>query len=98
MLQYIQTHYAEEIRTEDIADSASISVSECLRCFKNTIHTTPIQYTIKYRVQKAAELLKTTNLNITEIGTRCGFVDMSYFTRVFKRIHGYTPKKYRAIN
>lgn len=97
MLQYIQAHYAEEIRTEDIANSASISVSECLRCFKNTIHTTPIQYTIEYRIQKAAELLKSTDLNITEIGTRCGFVDMSYFTRIFKRTYGCTPKKYRAI-
>lgn len=98
MLQYIQTHYTEEIRTEDIAESASISVSECLRCFKNTIHTTPIQYTIEYRLQKATELLKTTGLNITEIGTKCGFADMSYFTRLFKRTYGCTPKKYRAMD
>lgn len=98
MLQYIHTHYAEEIRTEDIAQSASVSVSECLRCFKNTIHTTPIQYTIEYRLQKASELLKNTDLNITEIGTRCGFVDMSYFTRMFKRSYGCTPKKYRAMD
>lgn len=95
MLQYIQTHYTEDIRTEDIAKSASISISECLRCFRSTIHTTPIQYTIEYRLKKAAELLKTTDFNITEIGTRCGFVDMSYFARVFKKTYGCTPKAYR---
>lgn len=95
MLQYIQTHYMEEIDIEEIAQSALISVSECLRCFKNTIHTTPIQYTIEYRLKKAAELLSATDFTVTEIGTQCGFVDMSYFSRMFKKFYGCTPKKYR---
>ena len=85
----------EEIHIEEIAQSGFISVSECLRCFKNTIHTTPIQYTIEYRLKKAAELLSATDFTVTEIGTQCGFVDMSYFSRIFKKFYGCTPKKYR---
>lgn len=98
MLQYIQNHYTEDIRTENVAKSASISVSECLRCFRSTIHTTPIQYTIDYRIKKAAELLDTTDWKITEIGPACGFQDMSYFTRMFKRIYHCTPTEYKKRN
>lgn len=94
MLQYIQEHFAEELDTRQIARSAMISQSECLRCFHSTIGTTPIQYLKQYRVERAAELL-CTGLKISEVGARCGFQEMSYFARAFRERKGCTPSEYR---
>jgi len=72
-----------------------ISPSECLRCFRSTIGTPPIQYLKSFRVQKAAELLSSTSTKINEISSLCGFQDPSYFTRSFREIKGMTPNQYR---
>lgn len=95
MLAYIQNHYQEELTADTIAKSASISTSECLRCFKSAIHTTPIQYVKQFRIQKAAELLSSTDRKIVEIGSLCGFQDMSYFSKTFREVKGLTPSRYR---
>ena len=96
MLQYIQENYASELTTSDIARSAMVSESECLRCFRSTIRTTPIQYVKQLRVQKAAELLASGTMSVAEAGALCGFEDASYFTKTFREMKGCTPSAYRA--
>lgn len=96
MLQYIQEHYMEELDTGQIAGSATISESECLRCFHKTIGMPPVRYLKQFRVQKAAELLLSTEKKIGDIGAECGFLDTSYFTKVFREIKGCAPGKYRS--
>lgn len=96
MLQYIQEHYMEELDTGQIAGSATISESECLRCFHKTIGMPPVRYLKQFRVQKAAELLLSTEKKISDIGAECGFLDTSYFTKVFREIKGCAPGKYRS--
>ena len=95
MLQYIQAHYGEELTLAKIAQSAAVSENECLRCFRNMIGSTPIQYVKQVRVQRAAELLAATDRRISDIGADCGFQEMSYFARVFREHTGDTPKEYR---
>ncbi|MBQ8092620.1 MAG: helix-turn-helix transcriptional regulator [Clostridia bacterium] len=95
MLQFIHDHYAEQITLSDIAQSALISESECLRCFKSTIGHPPIQFLKQLRVRKAAELLVSSNLKINEISDRCGFQDSGYFTRAFRELKGMTPNQFR---
>lgn len=95
MMQYIQAHYSAPLTVKKIAASASISESECLRCFHNTIHITPIQYVKQFRVHKAAELLLSTEEKIIHICFQCGFQEMSYFSKVFRTIYGVTPSEYR---
>ncbi len=95
MLQYIHENYSNELNTEKISKSIMVSPSECLRCFHNTIGTTPIQYLKRYRIQKAVELLNTTNKKIVDIGSECGFQEMSYFAKAFREIQGCTPSEYR---
>ncbi len=95
MMQYIADHFSEEITLADLAKCAMISESEVLRCFHNTIDTTPIQYIKEIRIHKAASLLHTTDLKIIDIGSLCGFQEMSYFAKAFKQIYGCTPTKYR---
>lgn len=98
MLQYIHNHFGEEITIDNIAASAAISKSECLRCFHNTIGTTPIQYLKNYRIERAAELLTDTEDKVVDIGIQCGFQDMSYFARAFRKVKGYTPTEWREKN
>ena len=95
MLQYIQEHYGEELTLGKIARSAAVSENECLRCFRNMTGSTPIRYVKQVRIQKAAELLLSTDRKISDIGMECGFQEMSYFARVFREYKGDTPKEYR---
>lgn len=95
MMGYVQAHFTEDLTVADIAKSAAISPSECLRCFHNTIGLTPIQYTKYYRIQRAAKLLLATDKKITEIGSECGFQEMSYFAKAFREILAMTPSEYR---
>lgn len=104
MLQYIQEHYTEEIFLSQIAESAHIGESECLRCFRSMIGCSPLQYVKQLRLQKAAELLLSTNLKISEIGMQCeiseigmqcGFQEMSYFAKEFRAMKGCTPRDFQ---
>lgn len=96
MLRYIEEHLGGELTAAQIARSAAISESECLRCFRAMIGTTPIQYVRQLRVQRAAELLETSDERIADIGAACGFQEMGYFARTFRALKGQTPSRYRA--
>lgn len=95
MLQYIQTHFSEEITIATLSREALISESEVLRCFHNTIHTTPNRYLKQYRIQKACRMLVDTDYTSLEIALECGFQSSSYFTKTFKELMGCTPLEYR---
>lgn len=96
MLRYIQEHYAEELTLAKIAGSAAVSKNECLRCFRSMIGSTPIQYVKQVRIQKAAELLASTDRKISDIGMECGFQEMSYFAKIFRELKGCTPGAFRT--
>ncbi len=96
MLDFIHTHYSENITLEDIASSAVLSTREALRCFRRTISDTPIQYLLKYRLMQSASLLKNSPaLSIAEITSLCGFDYPCYFSKQFRRFYQCTPKEYR---
>ncbi len=95
MLQYIQTHFSEEITIATLSREALISESEVLRCFHNTIHTTPNRYLKQYRIQKACRMLTDTDYTSLEIALECGFQSGSYFTKTFKELMNCTPLEYR---
>lgn len=95
MLQYAQDHLAEELSVAVLAASAAISESECLRCFRSVIGTTPMRYVRQIRLQRAAELLRDTEEPVSAIGALCGFQEMSYFAKTFRAERGCTPSDYR---
>lgn len=96
MLGYIKEHFPEEITLQDIADSASVSRSECIRCFRTVLKTSPVTYLNKYRLQYAAGLLSSTSWKISYICQQCGFHEVGYFSKSFKKIYGCSPSEYRA--
>lgn len=96
-LRCIEQHYPEDLTLEDIAESASVSKSECLRCFHLTLQTTPYKYLMEYRLSKAAELLKKTDQPVSDISACVGFHQVSHFGKCFKEKTGYSPREYRNI-
>ena len=94
-LQYIEAHYKETISLEALAQSANVSKSECLRCFKSTIQVTPYKYLIEYRLSKAADLLKNTDLPIETIASDVGFTHVSHFGKCFREKTGFSPREYQ---
>lgn len=95
MLRFLQEHWAEPVTLADVAASAAISENECLRCFRSILGTSPIQYLKTLRIQRAAELLVTTDRKVGDIGGECGFQEMSYFAKTFRQQMGCTPSRYR---
>lgn len=95
MLSFLEAHYGEELALEQIAESAGISATECMRCFRRSIGVSPIRFLKERRLQRAANLLRHTERSISEIAASCGFLDMSYFTKAFRQIYGATPTAYR---
>lgn len=96
MISFIKTNYASALDVRQISDTVNISQRECLRCFKKTLQISPIQYLIRYRIIKSAELLiDNPTKNIDQIGYECGFETPSYYTQLFKRYYNCTPTEFR---
>ncbi|MCM1122565.1 MAG: AraC family transcriptional regulator [Eubacterium sp.] len=95
MITFIQNHYDKNLTISDIAAVCAISPSECMRCFRATINTTPIAYLKSYRLQQAAYKLHATADKISNIAQDCGFQEMSYFAKAFREAYGRTPSEYR---
>lgn len=95
MSDYIHKNYFRQITLKDIANSAMVSESECLRCFNTVIHITPIRYLVDYRLRVSRHLLIESNLKIESICMDVGFQDFSYFTKAFKKMYGMSPREYR---
>ncbi len=95
MLAYIDENITGELDTARIAESALVSQSVCLRCFHRMLGTTPIQYVKQARLDKAAQLLRSTSMTAKAVALACGFADVSYFTKAFREKMGVTPREYQ---
>lgn len=96
MLTFIHQHFEDKLTLEEIAAAASISTRECIRCFRNTISKTPMEYLMEYRMDMAMKYLKETEMSVTDISLHCGFSSNAYFGKLFREKFGITPLKYRS--
>jgi YesN/AraC family two-component response regulator len=95
--QYIDENYLEEINLESIAQSLSISPFYLVHVFKESTGFSPIQYIIRRRIGEAQSLLINTAYSVTQIAGMVGYDNISYFTTLFSKTVGMTPKKYRQL-
>lgn len=93
--EYIKRNYAKNITLTDLADELFVAPNYLAKKFKDKKKMTAMQYLESYRMEKAEDLLKNSLYNITEIADRCGYNDVNYFIRVFKKRYGISPRKYR---
>ncbi|MCR4904306.1 MAG: AraC family transcriptional regulator [Butyrivibrio sp.] len=94
---YINENFSEDITLDMLSEKFYISRAGLTRAFKNITGITVIQYLTIVRVRKACFYLKNTSDSITEISEKCGFGNVTYFEKVFRRSHGMTPRQYRGI-
>ncbi len=80
---------------EALVRELAMGYSKFRKLFKQATGQSPNQYHINLRLDKAKELLSTTNLNVTEVAYQLGFDSVFYFSRLFKKKNGVSPKSYR---
>ncbi|WP_247682410.1 AraC family transcriptional regulator [Pseudoalteromonas sp. MMG013] len=95
-VEFIRTNYHNQITVEQLADIAHLSVSALERRFKKHLAKTPKQFLIEIRLEQARKLLIETTLPISSVCFDTGFVDPSYFSKLFKRFFGMTPSQLRT--
>ncbi|BDD02777.1 helix-turn-helix domain-containing protein [Aureibacter tunicatorum] len=91
----IHTHIYEDLRLEDLAFFAGMSLSTFKRKFRSVFGDSPAQYIKSKRLSEAKRLLDITNRRVSEIAFDCGFNDISYFSKSFSAEYGYPPSEYR---
>ena len=94
-LDYISTHYMEEIRVEDLARYCHISETHFRRVFSSYMNASPLDYINTVRIQAACEHLKKSDDSIADIAHKCGFTTNSTFNRNFRQVTGTTPAEWR---
>ena len=98
IFSYIHENYMNKIALDDIASNVHLSKSECCHLFKRNVKCTIFEYIQDYRINKSIDLLKNTNMSISQISYENGFCSSSYYCEVFKKKTGMTPKEYKHLN
>lgn len=94
VLTRIERDYAEPLTLNDLAAEAGMSPKYFCHFFQQLTRRTPIDYLNDYRVEQACCMLLSGEHSVTEIAFRCGFNDLSYFIRIFRKYKGVSPGKY----
>lgn len=97
ILEFMLTHFREEIRMEQAASLAGMAPAAFCRYFKNRTRKTFIEYLNELRIGHARSLLTTSNLSIGQVGLEAGFNNISHFHQHFKRQTGVTPLRYQSM-
>ena len=92
---YFNENYNRDINIEEYATSKGMSVSWFIRSFKKFTGSTPMQFIVALRVNNAQVLLETTNYSINEISKIVGYDNQLYFSRLFHKLKGFSPREYR---
>jgi AraC-like DNA-binding protein len=96
--KFIQEHSAEELSLTKVAKAANISRNHLSEKFKQVTGTNFVEYIAWTRFEKACDLLRTSNLRISEIAFAVGFQSLSQFNRVFKKLSDESPTQYRTAS
>lgn len=93
---WMETHFAQDIKIADISQQFGLSNRTLIRRFKEVTRSTPSHYLQEVRLNAASKLLIQTNRTIDEITHAVGYIDISSFTKLFKKNTGLSPSSYRA--
>lgn len=95
--QYIRNNFDKDISLDDVSRAVNISPYYFSKIFKEGTGENFIEYLTGIRIEKAKELLSTTEYSMKEICTMCGYSDPNYFSRSFKKNVGVTPTEYKSV-
>ena len=97
-LVFIEQNFQNDISVEDIAEVCGLNRSYFGKIFKDSTGKTPQQFLLTYRMIKATELLKLTQLSIGDISNAVGYQNQLHFSRAFKNVYGVSPRTWRNEN
>ena len=92
---YLDEHYTKKIALDDLEEHFFINKFYLSKIFKETYGTTINNYLISKRITRAKQLLRFTDLTVDEIGAAVGMADANYFSRMFRKVEGSSPREYR---
>ncbi len=95
ILKIIEERYGENLTITDIAKEVYLSMKYTSIIFKREMGETFTNYLIRYRLKKASQMLKDTNLKVYQIGNLVGYSNISHFCTIFKNVYGLSPNEYR---
>lgn len=95
--RYIDTNYAQDITLDSLADLTHINKFYLAHSFTECIGQSPISYLTERRLAACKELLSSSNLSVTQIATSAGFSSQSYFSQIFNKKVGMSPRQYRKL-
>ena len=97
-LNFIEQNFQNDISIEQMATFCGLNRTYFGRIFKETVGKSPQQFLLNYRMVKAAELLKLTDLSVSDIGNAVGYPNQLHFSRAFKNVYGLSPREWRSKN
>jgi AraC-like DNA-binding protein len=92
---YIQEHWRRRFTLGAVAEACHVSPSHLCKGFRKHFGVSPVSLAIDLKLDHAQELLRDADLTVTEVALECGFADIFYFSRTFKKRIGIGPKAYR---
>lgn len=95
---FIEQNFQNNISVEDIAATCGLNRSYFGKIFHENTGKSPQEFLISYRMTKAAELLKLTELSVADIGNAVGYPNQLHFSRAFKNVYGSSPRQWRSEN
>jgi signal transduction histidine kinase/DNA-binding LacI/PurR family transcriptional regulator/AraC-like DNA-binding protein len=96
-MAYIHQHYDQPFTRQEICRVLGVSPNYLSRIFRQELGITLVEYTNRYRMRIARQLLGETDALITEVAQQVGFDDAAYFSRVFKRYTNHSPRAFRQL-
>lgn len=97
VMAFISENYACDLKLAELARVAGMSSFHFAREFKRATGTTPHQYLIRFRIERAKAFLIESEMPLIEVGLKSGFSHQSHFTRIFRKLTGTTPQSYRFM-
>ena len=94
ILSYIEENYQNKITLNDIAGHIHLCESECTRLFKRHMNTTLFAFLQEYRIERSLEFLQA-DQPVSAVADKAGFSDPNYYSKVFAKIKGCSPREYR---
>ena len=96
-VSYIEEHYFEQVRLEDVAAEVGLNTAYFSDVFKKSTGENFTDYLTHYRLERAKDLLREGTLTISQIALKTGYADTRYFSKLFKKTVGIKPTDYRKI-
>lgn len=95
IMAFLDAHYQEKITLEDISAHIHLCTSECSRLFKRYMNISLFSFLQEYRIEKSLQYLADSTYSITDIASLVGFTDSNYYSKVFYKMKGCSPRDYR---